>query len=171
MFKNRFFKNVLFRGLPHKEQNVCELKLVKVIKRLKIEDYEFNWDRNSCYIQFIYNQEAYRLEHSIEKANAKGILLRNGMDCLNDLTESLEDLCAIIDRGTYRFETWIEGMKQSPPKSDTPEYEEEFHIRYRSLGRQPYPETRRQEELTSFHPESPLRDFDENETVQVPLRK
>ncbi|KZZ85588.1 MULTISPECIES: hypothetical protein [Bacillaceae] len=169
MFKNRFLKNLLIKGMPHKEQNVCELKLVKVIKRLKIEDYNFNWDRNSCFIEFYYKQEAYRLEHSIEKANEKGILLRNGMDCLNDLTDSLEDLCAIIDRGTYRFETWIAGMKQSPPKQEPPEYQEEFHIRYRSSGVPHYPELQRNE--TPFHPESPLKDFDENENVQLPLRK
>ncbi|MFY4777330.1 hypothetical protein [Metabacillus sp. RGM 3146] len=165
MFKSRLFKNVL-QGLPHKEQNVCEHRLVKVIKRLKIEDYTFNWDRNSCFIDFFYKQESYRLEHSLEKAKEKGIVLRNGMDCLNELTESLEDLCAIIERGTYRFETWIAGMKQIPLVHETPEYHEEFQIRYRALGKNRYPQYQHDEEFVPFHPESNLRDVNEIENMQ-----
>lgn len=166
MFKSRLFKNVLFQGLPHKEQNVCEHRLIKVIKRLKIEDYTFNWDRNSCFIEFLYKQESYRLEHSVEKAKEKGIVLRNGMDCLNDLTESLEDLCAIIDRGTYRFETWIEGMKQPSVVHAPPEFHEEFQFRYRSLGKQQYPEFQRNEEFAPFSPENSLRNFSGSDNLQ-----
>ncbi|MTH55303.1 hypothetical protein GKZ89_18065 [Bacillus mangrovi] len=168
MLKNRFFRNVLFKGLPDREQNACEVKLIKTIKRLKIEDYKFNWDRNSCYIEFYYNKELYRLEHSVEKAQEKGILLRNGMDCLNELTDSLENLCTIIERGTYRFEKWIEGMKQTPIAKEDPGYEEEFHIRYRSTGRQAYQDFPRKDEFAPFHPEVSLRDYEEND---IPVRK
>ncbi|RWZ54451.1 hypothetical protein EQV77_14330 [Halobacillus fulvus] len=146
MLNNYALKNLLFSILPHKEQKTCEKKLIKVIKQLKIEDYHFNWDRSSCYIEFRYKGEAYRVDHSVEKAKEKGILLRNGLDCINDLTQTLEDLSQIIDRGTYPFEDWIYGMKHDPTKEHTPEYEEEFHIKYRASGRPDYSEFYRNEE-------------------------
>ncbi|MCD7035027.1 hypothetical protein LRR81_12285 [Metabacillus sp. GX 13764] len=166
MVKKRLFKNTLLRWMPDKEQNICESKLIKVIKRLKIEDFEFNWDRNSCYIEFHYKQESYRLEHSIEKAKEKGILLRNGMDCLNDLTQSLEDLSKIIERGTYRFDTWIAGMKKPSSAKEMPDYQEEFQIRYRTQGKPQYPEYNRNEEYVPVHLKSALRDFNEMEDLR-----
>ncbi|MGD6818268.1 hypothetical protein ACQCVE_14495 [Metabacillus sp. 113a] len=169
MFRNRLFKNVLFKGMPHKEQDICEVRLVKVIKHLKIEDFNFNWDRNSCYIEFSYHHGKYRLEHSIDKAKERGILLRNGLDCLNELTQSLEDLSVIVDRGTYKFETWIAGMKQSSSAHE--EYEEEFHIKYRSVGKQNQSDFHRSDELDPFHPETKQREYEEIHPIQMPVRK
>ncbi|KHE70943.1 hypothetical protein LD39_10850 [Halobacillus sp. BBL2006] len=166
------FKNVLFRWMPHKEQSICERKLVKVIKRLKIENFSFNWDRSSCYVEFNYQGKAYRLDHSVEKAKERGIILRNGLDCMNDLTQSLEDLCQIIDRGTYKFETWISGMQQTPEVREAPEYQEEFHIKYKSTGKQNHqPEYKRDEEFIPFGPQPSLRDYEQEETVQQPQRR
>ncbi|WP_226584207.1 hypothetical protein [Halobacillus litoralis] len=177
MFKNRIFKNVLFKWMPHKEQNVCERRLVKVIKRLKIEDFNFNWDRNSCFIEFSYQGECYRLEHSVNKAKEKGIILRNGLDCLNELTQSLEDLCVIIDRGMYSFETWITGMRDPSSAKQSSEYEEEFHIRYKSSGK-PNPaelqraELPRNEESHPFQTDPYLKDYeDEFNTTRKPQMK
>ncbi|WP_062515569.1 hypothetical protein [Halobacillus sp. KGW1] len=154
MFKNPVFKNVLFKWMPHKEQNICEKKLEKVMKRLKIDDYHFNWDRNSCFIEFAYQGEPYRLEHSIEKAKERGIILRNGLDCLNELTQSLEELCVILDRGIYKFEMWITGMRLPTAKpKDVPEFQEEFHIRYKSTGTQAPPEFQKNEENLPFQNE------------------
>lgn len=166
MFKNPIFKNILFKWMPHKEQSVCERKLEKAIKRLKVEDFNFNWDRNSCFIEFSYQGEVYRLEHSIEKAKEKGILLRNGLDCLNELTQSLEDLCVIIDRGMYDFETWINGMKQSPSPEEIAGYQEEFHIKYKSLGKQDSSEVNRDEKPVPFPPKPSLEDAEE-ETYSI----
>ncbi|WP_173915356.1 hypothetical protein [Halobacillus sp. Marseille-Q1614] len=130
------FKNILFKWMPYKEQFMCEKKLAKVIKRLKVDDFIFNWDRNSCFIEFEYQEDTYRLEHSVDKAKEKGIILRNGLDCLTELTQSLEDLCQIIDRGTYKFDTWIAGMRQSEANRDEePDFHEEFHIKYKSSGK------------------------------------
>lgn len=161
MLKRGMFKNALYKWMPHKEQYICERKLIRVIKRLKIEDFNFNWDRSSCFIEFHYQDTPYRLEHSIEKAKERGIILRNGLDCLTELTLSLEDLCEIIDRGTYNFETWISGMKQSTPTQEVPEFQEEFHIRYKSSGKHTHPELKRHEEFTPFPPESSsLKEFE-----------
>lgn len=159
------FKKNLLRWMPHNEQSVYEKRLFKVMKEFKIEDYHFNWDRTSCYIEFHYLESSYRLEHSIEKAKRKGIILRNGMDCLMELTQSLEDLCGIINRGTYKFDAWIEGMKQSTPEPEMSEFQEEFQIRYKSLGKR-NPSDYNEEELKPFTTESPLEDTDQNQIIR-----
>lgn len=155
------FKEYLLKWMPHNEQSVYEKRLLKVMKDLKIEDYQFNWDRTSCYIEFDYLENSYQLEHSIEKAKKNGLILRNGLDCLMELTQSLEDLCRIVNRGTYKFEAWLAGMKQSSSEQEMPEFQEEFQIRYKSLGKQ-NPPYYNQEEYIPFATESSLRDTEQN---------
>ncbi|WP_082233132.1 hypothetical protein [Halobacillus massiliensis] len=151
------FKNLLFKWMPYREQFICEKKLAKVIKRLKVENFIFNWDRNSCFIEFEYKEQTYRLDHTVDKAKEKGIILRNGLDCLTELTQTLEDLCQIIDRGTYKFETWIYGMRKTGmvKEVDEPEFHEEFHIKYKSSGKHSRP---RYDEVEDYNPL--LRNYD-----------
>ncbi|WP_209124573.1 hypothetical protein [Alkalihalobacillus sp. BA299] len=157
----------MFKWMPHKEQHICERKLISVMKRLKIEDFNYNWDRNSCFIEFHYQDNWYRLEHSLQKAKEKGIvMLRNGLDCLSELVQSLEDLCQITARGTYKLETWLFSMKLSSSVEDIPEYLEEVHISYKSLGKQKHSKYNRNEEFIHVDPEAPLGDFDRNQLIQ-----
>ncbi|OIJ15133.1 hypothetical protein BKP37_06870 [Anaerobacillus alkalilacustris] len=157
----------MFNWVPNNEQDVCERRLRKVMKRLKVENFNFNYDRSSCYIDFHYQNKIYRLEHSIEKAKDKGlIMLRNGLDCLSELIDSLEDLCQIIQRGTYNLETWIAGMAQSASVEEIPNYVEELHIRYKPIGKQKSAEYDRHEEMTNIAPESYLEDFSRNQILQ-----
>ena len=114
----------LFRSQA--EQITVEKRVINIMTRLKIEDYHFNWDRDSCYIEFSYQEQSYRLDHSITKAKEKGVFgLRNGLDCLMELVLTLEDLCKIIERGTYKLETWVAGMELEMEDSiqDEEEYE------------------------------------------------
>ncbi|MBM7598887.1 hypothetical protein JOC34_001244 [Virgibacillus halotolerans] len=166
---NGMFKNILLKWMPRKEQDVCERRLKGIMKRLKIEVSNFNWDRSSCYIEFNYQEKSYRLEHSVEKAKKRGIFLRDGLDCLMALTDSLEDLCRIIERGTNELGTWISGMQQSTSVSEVPEFEEEFHIGYKSLGKQNYSEYNI-EDFFLFEPRSSLKDFAQNHTNLRPPR-
>jgi hypothetical protein len=170
MLKNGMFKNGLLKWMPHKEQNVYERKLIKVMKRLEIESYHFNWDRDSCFIEFHYHENSYRLEHSIKNAKKRGIILNNGLDCLMELTVSLEDLYGIMNRGIGKFETWISGMKQTSSDQEIPEFEEEFHISYKSLGNQSHSDFNRGE-YNPFTPESSPRDYDQNGLIQRPRRR
>ena len=153
--------------MPHKDQDMYERKLIKVMKRLKIEEYIFNWDRSSCFIEFQYDENVYRLEHSIQKAKEKGVIvLKNGLDCLSELVQSLEDLCQIIERGTYHLDTWLFGMKQLPLEEDTPEYLEEVHISYKSSGKQKQPEYNRKEDFNPFVPELSEEAFERNQMIR-----
>ncbi|WP_158735615.1 hypothetical protein [Alteribacillus sp. YIM 98480] len=155
----------MFKWMPHKEQEMCERKLNKVMKRLKIENFNFNWDRSSCFIEFSYQEKSYKMEHSVLKAKKKGIILRNGLDCLLELIRSLEDLSEIIDRGTYKLEIWLHGMKQSSAAEEIPEYEEEFHIRYKTLRKQKT-ESNRNEDFVQVAPEASLRNFNRAQILQ-----
>ncbi|MFB4165735.1 hypothetical protein ACE1TI_18515 [Alteribacillus sp. JSM 102045] len=162
--------NSMLKWVPYKEQSMCERKLAKVMKRLKIENYNFNWDRVSCVVEFRYKEKSYKMEHSVQKAKQKGIILRNGLDCLNEMIETLDDLCEIIDRGTFKLETWIAGMNQSPSEEEVPEYEEEFHIRYKSLAKQNHSENDRNE-FVPVASESSLRNFDRSHILHRAQRK
>ncbi|WP_077329875.1 hypothetical protein [Virgibacillus siamensis] len=162
LIRKYLLKWIPLKWMPYNEQAVYEKKLSKVMKELKIENYHFNWDRTSCLIEFQYLGNSYKLEHSIEKARKSGLILRNGLDCLMELTQSLEDLCGIINRGTYKFETWIAGMKQSSSEQEMPEFHEEFQIRYKSLGKQNLPNYN-QAEYIPFADESSQDNTDQNQ--------
>ncbi|WP_085991278.1 hypothetical protein [Oceanobacillus senegalensis] len=171
MLKKNFLTKNLLKLMPNDEQSLYERKLTGVMKSLKVQDYNFNWDRTSCYVEFHYNENFYKLEHSVEKAKKKGIILRNGLDCLMELTQSLEDLCGIVDRGMNDFETWISGMKQSPSETKELEFQEEFEIRYKTLGRQTNSKYNLEElkETIPFGTEASLREFEQNQINQQSL--
>lgn len=162
--------NDMFKWMPHKEQYMCERRIIRVMRNFKIEIFNFNWDRNSCYIEFQYQENTYRMEHSIQNAKEKGVvMLKNGLDCLSQLVQSLEDLFQITKRGTYKFETWISSMKQSSSE-EILEFQEEFHIRYSSSRKQKDFEYNRNEEMY-IAPESSLGDFEQNDFIKRPLRR
>lgn len=171
MLKKNFLTKNLLKWVPNNEQRLYEKKLTDVMKRLKIQNYNFNWERTSCFVEFHYNENFYKFEHSIEKAQKNGIILYNGLDCLRELTQSLEDLCGIIDRGMNDLETWISGMKQSPSETKMPGFHEEFEIRYKTLGRQNYAEYNTEElkELFPFGTEPSLKEFTQNQIDQRSL--
>ena len=172
MLKRNFLKKI-FKSLPNNEQSEYEKKLTDIMKRLKVQNFNFNWDRTSCFVEFNYKDNFYRLEHSIEKAKKNGLFLHNGLDCLMELTESLEDLCGIIDRGMYDFETWLSGMKQSPSETTMPGFREELEIRYKTSGRQGQAEYTSEElkELFPFGIEPSLNEFQQNNINQRSLDK
>ncbi|GAB3056244.1 hypothetical protein [Virgibacillus ainsalahensis] len=163
-------KEVLYKWMPN-DQMKCEKKLTRIMKRLRVRNYEFNWDRNSCIIEFQYQEQSYKLEHSVEKAKKRGIFLNNGLECLAELTQSLEGICDIIDRGTYKFETWIAGMVQPASEQEMHEFEEEFHIRYTSLGKQNRSHPNSNEHFPPFGSELSLRDFEQDPIIQSPPHK
>ncbi|WP_428910032.1 hypothetical protein [Niallia sp. Krafla_26] len=119
----------LFRSST--EQISCEKRVKNVMTRLKIENFHFNWDRDSCFIEFDYQEQSYKMEHSVLKANEKGVYhVKNGLDCLMELVLTLEDLCKIIERGTYTLEYWVSSMEQEFQKEEVethefPEYVDE----------------------------------------------
>lgn len=129
-----------------------ERKLAKVMERLGIEQYNFNWDRWGCWIEFRYRGELYRFDHSIEKARARGIEIRYGSDAFAQVVLALEDLARMVERGIYELSTWVAGMKYLPPPIEVPSFfgflgfteipsgPEEVRERYRTLSKQMHPD-------------------------------
>lgn len=129
-----------------------ERKLERVIERLGAKLQNYNFDRFGCFVEFRYNGELYRFEHSIEKAKARGIELNYGSDAFAQIVLSLEDLARMVERGIYDLSTWVAGMKYLPPPVEVPSFfrflgfeqisagVEDVKDRYRTLAKQMHPD-------------------------------
>lgn len=127
-------------------------KLERVMERMGVEDYNYNWDRFSAYVEFRRKGQLFRFDHSVEKAAARGIELTYGSDVFAQLVITLEDLARMGERGIYELQTWLEGMKFLPPPEILPEclkilgFEsipssaEEVKTRYKTLAKQLHPD-------------------------------
>jgi hypothetical protein len=132
--------------------DIYEKKLAKVMGRLEVDKFNFNWDRWSCFVEFTYKGELYRFEHSIEKARAKGLDLKYGSDAFAQVVLALEDLSRMVERGIYELSTWVTGMKFLPPPIQIPSFfkflgfeeipgnPEDIKERYRQLAKQYHPD-------------------------------
>jgi hypothetical protein len=129
-----------------------EAKLEKVMARLGIEKYNYNWDRFSCWVEFTYKGQLYRFDHSTDNAKQHGQSVRYGSDVFAQVVLSLEDLARMVERGIYELSTWVAGMKYLPPPRDVPDYFkllgyaeipasiEEVKTRYRNLAKAAHPD-------------------------------
>ncbi len=98
-----------------------EAKLDKVMQRFKVEKYDYNWDRFSCWVEFWYKGQLYRFEHSIENAKAHSNDVRYGSDVFAQVVLTLEDIARMTERGIYELQTWVAGLKALPKPKDIPE--------------------------------------------------
>ena len=102
------------------EPSTYEAKLEKVMTRLGVERFDYNWDRSSCWIEFFYKGQVYRFEHSTTNAQNHGMNIKYGSDVFAQLVLSLEDLARMVERGIYDLSIWVSGMKYLPEKSYLP---------------------------------------------------
>lgn len=135
-----------------------EQKLSRVMERLGIKDFNYNFDRFGCWVEFRYRNELYRFEHSIEKARVKGIDLRYGSDAFAQVVLALEDLARMVERGIYELGTWVPGMKFLPPPVELPGFmkalgfeqipagSEDVKERFRQLAKKLHPDAGGSEE-------------------------
>lgn len=133
------------------EPATYEAKLEKVMQRLDVEKYDYNWDRFSCWVEFFYKNQLYRFEHSVENAKEHGVKVKYGSDIFAQLVLTLEDIARMTERGIYELQTWVAGLKALPkPKeipncyrilgfTDIPTYEE-LKKRYRTLAKASHPD-------------------------------
>jgi hypothetical protein len=129
-----------------------ERKLTRVMERLGVKEYNFNWDRWGAWVQFKYKGELYQFEHSVTKAQARGLKLQYGSDAFAQIVLSLEDLARMVERGIYDLSTWVAGMKMLPPAREVPSFfkflrfdripenVEEVKARYRELAKLMHPD-------------------------------
>lgn len=91
-----------------------EAKLEKVMARLGVERFDYDWGRFECRVTFTYKGQPYRFSHSVENARAHGIDIKYGSDVFAQVVLSLEDLARMVERGIYDLATWVAGMKYLP---------------------------------------------------------
>ncbi len=129
-----------------------EAKLTRVMERLSVKDYDYNFDRHGCWIQFRYRGELYRFDHSVAKAKARGVSLTYGSDAFAQVVLALEDLARMVERGIYDLSTWVAGLRfLSPPVNvpacfralgfeQIPAGAEDVKDRYRTLAKEKHPD-------------------------------
>jgi hypothetical protein len=49
-----------------------ERKLEKVMERFGTKDFNYNFDRHGCWIEFRYKGQLYRFDHHVAKEKSKG---------------------------------------------------------------------------------------------------
>ena len=104
------------------DADTYERKLKKVMERFGVEEYDYNFDRHGCWVQFRVKGDLYRFDHSVEKAKARGVKLVYGSDAFAQVVLALEDLARMVERGIYELQTWVAGMRYLPPPVDVPSF-------------------------------------------------
>lgn len=130
-----------------------EGKLARVMERMGADEYNHDFSRHGCWVEFRYKGNLYRFDHSVEKARENGVDLTYGSDAFAQVVLALEDLTRIIERGIYDLSTWVAGMKYLPEAAQVPPcfrvlgFETmpgsaaEVRARYRTLSKQHHPDT------------------------------
>lgn len=96
------------------EPAAYEAKLEKVMGRLGVKEYDYDWSRFECWVSFVYKGQHYRFSHSVDNAKAHGVNIRYGSDVFAQVVLSIEDLARMVERGIYDLSTWVSGMKYLP---------------------------------------------------------
>lgn len=134
------------------EPEAYEDKLAKVMQRFGTEEYNYDWNRGGGWVEFRIDGQLYRFDHSVDKAKANGQKIQYGSDAFAQLVLALEDLARLAERGIYKLQTWIEGMRFLPPPEKLPDYFKVLGFehfpediaavtdRYRSLAKQRHPD-------------------------------
>ena len=129
-----------------------ETKLEKVMARLGVESYDYDWNRHECWVSFTYKGQPYRFTHSVKNAREHNIALQYGSDAFAQVVLSLEDLARMVERGIYDLSTWVAGMKYLPAAETVepcfgalgftkrPQSAEEVKARYKKLAKELHPD-------------------------------
>lgn len=138
-------------GKKYAEPAAYEAKLEKVMARLGVEKFDYDWSRFECWVSFYYKGQFYKFSHSVDNAKNHGIDIRYGSDVFAQVVLSLEDIARMVERGIYDLSTWVAGMKALPEsKIDTcfvalgfsaiPAGVEEVKAQYRRLAKVMHPD-------------------------------
>ena len=134
------------------EPAAYEAKLEKVMARLGVDTYDYDWSRFECWVSFTYKGQPYRFSHSVQNAQEHGVNIKYGSDVFAQVVLSLEDLARMVERGIYDLSTWVAGMKYLPAAetlepcfsalgfSKRPEDTEAIKTQYRRLAKVMHPD-------------------------------
>lgn len=136
----------------YSEPKAYEAKLKKVMSRLGVDSYNYDWSRFECWVEFVYKGQHYRFSHSVENAKNHGVNIKYGSDVFAQVVLSLEDLARMVERGIYDLSTWVSGMKYLPEVrkidpcfiylgfEEMPKTKDELKSQYRILAKAMHPD-------------------------------
>lgn len=86
-----------------------EQKLGRVMGRLGVQVYDYDWSRRGCWVQMVYAGRAYRFENSVDKSAESG-RLSNVTDLFAQIVLSLEGLARAIENGIFTLDMLMAGV-------------------------------------------------------------
>ena len=133
---------------------VYERKLKNVMRRMDVTDFDYDYGRRTCYVQFMYKGRAYRFELSVDQARENGQGISYGSDAFAIVVLDLESIARMIEHGTFDLESGeVRGLRQLPASKPILEWfrvlgfdivpgnVDEVKARYRQLAKAAHPDT------------------------------
>lgn len=139
----------------YESADVYEQKLKRVMDRLGVSEYRYDWNRKETYVEFCYQGQWYHFENSFDKSEKAYEKTHKHIRYVSDLFAqivlALESLARLTEQGLYSLQYWIEGMKMLPAASSVPPCfaalgfdriptEEELKQRFRSRVKTVHPD-------------------------------
>lgn len=130
-----------------------EKKLRTVMEKIGVEKFNYDWNRQSCFVELICRGRAFRFEKSLEDAARRGERIACVSDLFAQIVLMLEDLARASSRGLFDFAEIVSGLPSLPEGaarlepcfaslgfSRRPESAEEVQSRYRQLAKVMHPD-------------------------------
>ena len=129
-----------------------EKKLRAVMEKIGVEKFNYDWSRQSCFVELVCNGQAFRFEKSLEDAARR----KERISCVSDLFAQivlmLEDLARASSRGLFNFAQIVSGLPSLPAGdplepcfaslgfSKSPETADEVREQYRRMAKVMHPD-------------------------------
>lgn len=97
-----------------------EQKLGRVMNRLGVQVYDYDWSRRGCWVQMVYAGRAYRFENSVDKSAESG-RLSNVTDLFAQIVLALEGLARAIENGIFTLDMLMAGVPALSSAADIPD--------------------------------------------------
>ena len=130
-----------------------EKKLRTVMEKIGVEKFNYDWNRQSCFVELICRGRAFRFEKSLEDAARRGEHIACVSDLFAQIVLMLEDLARASSRGLFDFAEIVSGLPSLPEGSTglepcflslgfsrRPAAVEEVQGRYRQLAKVMHPD-------------------------------
>lgn len=130
-----------------------EKKLRTVMEKIGVEKFNYDWNRQSCFVELICRGRAFRFEKSLEDAERRGERISCVSDLFAQIVLMLEDLARASSRGLFDFAEIVSGLQSLPEGTAglescflnmgftrRPESVKEVRSRYRQLAKVMHPD-------------------------------
>lgn len=91
-----------------------EKKLRTVMEKIGVEKFNYDWNRQSCFVELICRGRAFRFEKSLEDAGRRGERITCVSDLFAQIVLMLEDLARASSRGLFDFAEIVSGLPSLP---------------------------------------------------------